>query len=64
MNKIQDELKSLRDEKYKEFNRKLCPDTKKEMLGIRVPKLRTLALKIAKSEEYNWNEFKKKDNTK
>ena len=34
MNKIIDELIMLKDEKYKEFNKKLCPDTNLEMLGI------------------------------
>ena len=37
MNQIIKELICLKDEKYKEFNKKLCPDTKLEMLGIRVP---------------------------
>ena len=64
MNRIQEELKCLKDEKYKEFNKKLCPDTEKEMLGIRVPKLRALASKISKTEEYNWKDFIKNDNPK
>lgn len=64
MNRIIEELISLKDEKYKEFNKKLCPDTKKEMLGIRVPILRKLATKIAKSEEYNWEEFVKNKDVK
>lgn len=64
MNRIIEELISLKDEKYKEFNKKLCPDTKNEMLGIRVPILRKLATKIAKSEEYNWEEFVKNKDVK
>lgn len=54
-NKIKQELQNLADEEYGKFNQKLCPDTKKRMLGIRVPVLRNLAKKIVK--EYNWQEF-------
>lgn len=43
------------DKEYGKFNQKLCPDTKKKILGIRVPALRKLAKKIVK--EYNWQEF-------
>ena len=64
MNIILEELINLQDEKYKEFNKKLCPDTKKEILGIRVTILRKLAIKMAKSEEYDWKNFVKNDNTK
>lgn len=64
MNKILEELIELKDIKYKEFNQKLCPDTNKEMLGIRVPILRMFAKKILKDENYNWNEFVKNDNVK
>ena len=53
--KIRLELQKLTDEEYAKFNQKLCPDTKKKMLGIRVPKLRELAKKIVK--EYDWKEF-------
>lgn len=56
-------LESLKDEKYKKFNSKLCPDTKLEMLGIRVPVLRKLAKEILK-ENLNWKEFVKNENTK
>ena len=63
MDRIIEELVSLKDDKYKEFNKKLCPDTKKGILGIRVPILRKLALKIAKSETYNWQEFVKNEET-
>lgn len=52
---IRKELEELADEEYGKFNKKLCPDTKKQMLGIRVPALRKLAKKIVK--EYNWQEF-------
>ena len=64
MNKIIDELIMLKDEKYKEFNKKLCPDTNLEMLGIRVPILRKFAQKILKSNEYNIEEFLKNKDIK
>ncbi len=54
---IRQELQNLADEKYAQFNQKLCPDTKRKMLGVRVPQLRKLAQKIAKQD--NWNEFLK-----
>ena len=57
MNPIKQELQNLIDSEYAKFNQKLCPDTKKKMLGIRVPVLRKLAQKIVK--EYNWQEFLK-----
>ncbi len=58
---IRNSLIELKDEKYKEFNKGLCPDTNKEMLGIRVPVLRKLAQKIVK--ENNWIEFVENENT-
>ena len=58
INQIRKEMQNLVDEEYAKFNQKLCPDTKKKMLGIRVPLLRKLAQKIVK--EYDWQEFLKK----
>lgn len=55
INQIRQELRNLADEKYGKFNQKLCPDTKRKMLGIRVPQLRKLAQQIAKQD--NWKEF-------
>lgn len=49
---IEKELALLADEKYKEFNKKLTPDTKKELLGIRIPDLKSLAKQVVK--EYDW----------
>jgi Predicted DNA alkylation repair enzyme len=43
---IREELIKLEDKNYKEFNKKLCPDTQKPMLGVRVPELRRLARTI------------------
>ena len=45
---IKEELIKLSDNDYKEFNQKLCPDTKRKMLGIRVPQVRNLAKNILK----------------
>lgn len=52
MKNFREELISLKDEEYKKFNAKLCPDTKREMLGIRIPKLRNLAKSMLKEEEW------------
>lgn len=59
---IRQELKNLTDEEYSKFNQKLCPDTQKKILGIRVPQLRKLAQKIAKEE--GWREFLKQADDK
>ena len=47
-------LKTLKDEKYKEFHSSLVLNSKYEMIGIRVPIMRDIAKKIAKTniEEY------------
>lgn len=52
---IQNELFKLSDENYKEFNQKLCPDTKREMLGIRIPQIKNLAKQIVK--ECDWEHW-------
>ena len=57
INQIRKELQNLVDEEYAKFNQKLCPDTKKKMLGIRIQFLRKLAQKIVK--EYDWRAFLK-----
>lgn len=57
---IKHELQNLADEKYAKFNQKLCPDTNRKMLGIRVPALRKLAQKIAKEDD--WKKFLEKAN--
>lgn len=64
MNRIIEELILLKEDEYKKFNKKLCPDTNLEMLGIRVPILRKFAQKIVNSNEYNWGEFVKNKNIK
>ena len=63
MEKILNKLIELQDNKYKEFNKKLCPDTKREMLGIRIPILRKFAKEILKNEEYNWKDFVRNEKT-
>ena len=48
--KIKKELKELVDPKYREFHKGLCPGTE-NILGIRVPVLRTYAKQLAKEYE-------------
>lgn len=57
MLKIRQELNDLVDPEYGTFNQKLCPDTNKKILGVRIPLLRKLAQKIVKEGE--WREFLK-----
>lgn len=54
---IKEELKQNSNNTYKEFNAKLCPDTKKKVLGVKIPVLRKIAQDIVKKEE--WKEFLK-----
>ena len=58
---IKEELEKNIDLKYKEFNQKLCPDTNKKLLGIRIPVLRKISKKIIADnpEEYLKNVSKK-----
>lgn len=52
MEEIRDELYSLRDEKYGEFQAKLIPTVDPEsIIGVRTPELRKLAKKMVKREE-------------
>ena len=62
MTNIVNNLLLMQDLKYKEFNKNLCPDTQKEMIGIRVPKLRKYAKEIV--EENDWEEFVKNENVR
>lgn len=49
---IQDNLKLLADEKYREFHSKLMPGVDKEkVLGVRVPVLRKLAAEVLKRDD-------------
>lgn len=43
-------LKSFADEKYRDFNSKLVPNLKCEMIGIRIPQLRKIAKEILKGD--------------
>lgn len=54
MNNIQSQLIALSEESYRDFNKKLCPDAGRELLGIRIPKLRQLAKEILKGD---WETF-------
>lgn len=49
ISEIRNELNNLKDDNLKDFNSKICLDTKKEMMGIRIPELRTLAKSILKN---------------
>lgn len=48
-NTIREHLFQLADEKYREFQKRLCPG-KDNILGVRLPLLRNLAKQIAKSD--------------
>ena len=54
LNYVKEELAKNANDKCKEFNKKLCPDTKRKMLGVKIPILRKLAKKIIANdpEEY------------
>ena len=49
---------NLQDKEYQKFNKKLCPDTNREMLGIKMPAIRALAKEVALSDS-NWIEYVK-----
>lgn len=52
---IEIRLKDISEESQKKLNVKLCPDTDKEILGVRIPNLRKLAKEIVKEEK--WEQF-------
>lgn len=60
---VEKRLIELSEECMKKMNEKICPDTNKEILGVRIPNLRKLAKEIVKNNE--WEEFIKtsKDKT-
>lgn len=60
---ITEKLLELKDEEYGKFNKKLCPDTHREIIGIRIPVLRKMAKEILK-EDINWMEFILNDKVK
>ena len=55
INEIEQKLIKLQDKEYKIFSLKSCPDTNREILGIRIPQLRNLAKEIVK--DYDWKKF-------
>ena len=65
MQNLREEILKLADEKYREFQNKLCPDVS-NIIGVRLPKLRELAKKIAKEnpieflEEYKCEFYEEK----
>ena len=48
---VREELLRLKDEEYAKFNRKLCPDTLKEIIGILIPNLKSFAKKFVKEND-------------
>lgn len=52
---IEKRLIEISEESQKKLNTKLCPDTDKEILGVRIPNLRKLAKEIVK--EGNWEKL-------
>lgn len=52
---IEKRLMDISEESQKKLNIKLCPDTNKEILGVRIPNLRKLAKEIVKEEK--WEQF-------
>ena len=48
---VREELLRLKDEEYAKFNRKLCPDTLKKIIGIRIPNLKSFAKKFVKEND-------------
>ena len=47
--KVRQDLLNLADKKYKEFHSSLCPGTD-NIIGVRIPVLRTYAKKLSKQE--------------
>ena len=58
---IRNRLLNLVDEEYGKFNAKLCPDTKRKILGIRIPQIRALSKEIL-NDTKGWEEYVKDDN--
>lgn len=52
MEKIEEKLFELQDKKYKDFHRKICNNSKLEIIGVRVPELRRLAQQIIAENEF------------
>lgn len=59
---IEKRLLEISEESQKKLNVKLCPDTNKEILGVRIPNLRKLAKEIVKEEK--WEQFIKESQDK
>lgn len=51
MHSITKELLSKKDEKYREFHKKLVPDTEYEIIGVRVPEIRKTVKNTVSNEE-------------
>lgn len=54
LKKVDDRLREMADEKYREFHRRLIPGVETVFYGVRVPALRKLARQLAKED---WRGF-------
>lgn len=52
IDKIRKELFTYRDSQYAKFNKKLCQDTSKEIIGIRIPVLRKIAKEFVNNGDW------------
>lgn len=59
---IEEKLINLKNDKYQKFSSKSCPDTNREILGIRIPQLRNIAKEIVK--DYDWKNYIENANDK
>ena len=55
MQNIRDRLLELQDKKYQKFHSGLCPNID-NIIGVRIPILRSLAKEIAKQDAYEYLE--------
>ncbi len=62
MENIKKKLIESSDPDYKKFNQKLCKDTKRKILGIRIPILRSFAKKLVKEYKKGDSPTEKLDN--
>ncbi len=50
-NKIRNTLYSIRNIKFRDFTKKLIPETNYEILGVQIPKLKMIAKELSKDEK-------------
>lgn len=59
LKKVDDRLREMADEKYREFHRRLIPGVETVFYGVRVPALRKLARQLAKEDWWGFVELTK-----